>query len=415
MKEFEFLKVETKLDGDKIIGHASGAWAEVLGPYLEQFFDKLNSLKIIAKKDGANVFNLYNPPHPTEAGMRFITRKLRMTLEKKAYPVTANLAITHRCHCKCVHCSADPFIDRTRKEVTTEEVKQVVDGALQLGASLVIFVGGEPIIHKDLPELIAHVDKSKAVVMIFTNGFMLTENKCKELADAGLFSLNISIDSPHPEQHDEWRAVPGLWQRAFDGAARAREHGILTGISTYATHESMENGDTERLLQMAVEQGFHEVTIFDCIPSGRFLKDTSKILSPAEKKRVIELGRKFHNDRSHSLGVNVMAHINSPAGEGCYGAASQFYMTAYGDINPCDFNPVSFGNIKEMPIQAIWDKMVTHPDFSAKHPSCRMQAPKYRAKYIDPLPDDPRLPVLVEDADAGYPDPSKYARKTSER
>lgn len=410
MKQFEFLKVETEMKGGQIVGRASGAWAEILGPYLEQFFAKLNTLKVIAKKNGAHVFNLYNPPHPTEAGMRFLTRKLRMTLEKKAYPVTANLAITHKCHCKCIHCSADPFIDKSRQEVTNEEVKQVVDGALELGASLVIFVGGEPLIRKDLPDLIAHVDKSKAVVMIFTNGLMLTEEKCRELADAGLFSLNISIDSPHAKLHDEWRAVPGLYQKAFEGAARAREHGILTGISTYATHESLDNGDTERLLQMAVEQGFHEVTIFDCIPSGRFLKDTSKILKPPERKRVAELGMKFHNDRSHSMGVNVMAIINSPEGEGCYGASSQFYMTAYGDINPCDFNPVSFGNIREMPIQAIWDKMVAHPDFCYRHPGCRMQTAAYRKKYIDPLPESPRLPVLVEDADAGFPDPQKYAR-----
>ena len=205
--------------------------------------------------------------------------------------------------------------------------------------------------------------------------------------------------------------MPGLWQKAFDGAARAREQGILTGISTYATHDSLQNGDTERVLQMGLDQGFHEVTIFDCIPSGRFLKDASKMLTPEEKKEVSELGMKFHNDKSHSMGVNVMAIINSPEGEGCYGARSQFYMTAYGDINPCDFNPVSFGNIKEMPIQAIWDKMTGHPDFCYRHPSCRMQTPAYRKKYIDPLPDDPQLPVLVEDADAGFPDPEKYARK----
>ena len=101
----------------------------------------------------------------------------------------------------------------------------------------------------------------------------------------------------------------------------------------------------------------------------------------------------------HPMGVNAMSLINSPKGVGCYGAQSQFYMTAYGDINPCDFNPINFGNVRDMPIQAIWKKMVTHPDFSKRYPTCRMQSKAYRRKYIDPLPPDVSLPVPIEKYD----------------
>ena len=97
------------------------------------------------------------------------------------------------------------------------------------------------------------------------------------------------------------------------------------------------------------------------------------------------------------MGVNAMALINSPLGVGCYGAQSQFYMTAYGDINPCDFNPINFGNVRQMPIQAIWHKMTSHPDFNKRYPTCRMQSKAYRKKYIDPLPNDVKLPVAIED------------------
>jgi MoaA/NifB/PqqE/SkfB family radical SAM enzyme len=400
MPEFEFFSIDAHLEGDKVVGQAKGAWAEILQPYLDQFLGKLNTLKIIAKRQGGNVYNLYNPPHPTPAGMRFLSRKLKMTLAKQAFPVTANLAITHRCQCQCIHCSADPFRNPAREEVTADEIKAVVDGALRLGASLVIYVGGEPMLRKELYDLIKHVDKSKAVVMIFTNGILLTKENVKRLADAGLYSLNISIDSPVAALHDRYRKVPGCFQKAFDGAARAREAGILTGISTYATTHSLREGHLEELLTKGLKEGFHEVTIFDCIPSGKYLKDTSKMLAPEEKQKVIEIGQKFHQDRSHSMGVNIMAYINSSEGEGCYGASSQFYMTAYGDINPCDFNPISFGNVREMPIEAIWQKMVSHPDFCYRHPQCRMQTPAYRKKYIDPLPDNPQLPVAIEEVEA---------------
>ncbi len=394
METFDFFNIEAEIINGKVYGRSTGLLGDTLQPYVQQFFHKLNTLKIIAKVDGKHVYNLYNPPHPSSAGMRFLARKLKMTLQKMAFPVTANLAITHSCQCQCIHCSADPFKDPTKEELSVEEIKKVVDGALDLGASLIIYVGGEPMLREDLYELTKHVDKSKAVVMIFTNGLLLTEENVKRLKEAGLFSLNISIDHSESILHDDFRKVVGCYEKAFEGARRARKAGILTGISTYATHENLRDGHLEKLLQIAHEEGFAEVTIFDCIPSGRFLKDTSKILGPAERKAVIRLAKKYYE--TTPMGVNAMSLINSPMGVGCYGASSQFYMTAYGDINPCDFNPINFGNVRDMPIQAIWKKMVTHPDFNRTFSSCRMQSKAYRKKYIDPLPVNQKLPVPIE-------------------
>ncbi|MFH0962515.1 MAG: SPASM domain-containing protein, partial [Planctomycetota bacterium] len=197
----------------------------------------------------------------------------------------------------------------------------------------------------------------------------------------------------------EFRGVPRLYEHAFRGAAKCRGLGILTGISTYATGQNLRDGSLERLLRIAQDQGFHEVTIFDCIPSGRYLKDTGVMLTADEKKQVAQLSRRFH-EMDHPMGVVAQAIVNSPVGAGCFGAHPQFYMTAYGDINPCDFNPISFGNVRELPIQAIWHKMISHPDFARRHPTCRMQTPEYRAKYIDPLPENPKLPVTIEEVEA---------------
>ena len=392
--EFDFFSIETEMDGNRINATVNGILAPYLQPFVDQFYGVLNSLKVIAKKGEANVYNLYNPAQPTNAGMRALERKVKELVFKKVFPATANLAITHRCQCKCIHCSAEPFIDPDREDLTSDEIKEVIDGALDLGASLVILVGGEPLLRKDLTDLIRHIDPDKAIPMIFTNGALLEEN-AEELAEAGLQTLNISIDSSDAQIHDTYRKVPGLFKKAFDGARRCRELGILTGISTYAARESLESGRVEALLKMAQDQGFHEVTIFDCIPSGRYLKDKSVILTADEKKRVVELANRYHG-MDHPMGVVAQASVNSPTGAGCFGAYSQFYMTAYGDINPCDFNPVSFGNVRDLPIQAIWHKMIASEDFAQRHPTCRMQTESYRKKYIDVLPDNPKLPVTIE-------------------
>ena len=392
---WDFLSIETRMEGDKIIATTGGRLAPAVEPFVKRFFSVLNSLKVIAKKDGANVYNLYNPPQPSDAGLRALERKVKEVIFREIFPATANLAVTHKCQCKCRHCSAEPFVDPSREEVTTDEIKTVIDGALELGASLVIFTGGEPMLQPDLFELIDYVDKSKAMVMIFTNGQRLTQKNVNGLAQAGLTALNISIDHPDPEKHDAYRKVKNLWEQAMAGGQRALEAGILAGISTYATHETLADGSVEKLINIAIERRFNEITIFDCIPSGRFLKNTELILTDEDRARIVALYDKYH-EGDYPIGVVAMCKVNSPEGAGCFGAYSQFYMTAYGDINPCDFNPISFGNVRELPIQVLWSRMRSHPDFQIHHKTCRMQTPAYRAKYIDPLPDGVRLPVAID-------------------
>ena len=398
-KVFDFLSIQTRMEGDRIIAQATGQLGPVLQPFVDRFVGVLNSLKVIAKVNGANMYNLYNPPQPSKAGLRALERKLKEVVFGTVFPATANFAITFRCQCRCVHCSADPFIDPEREELTTDELKTVISGALELGSSLVIFTGGEPMLRDDLYELIAHVDREKAMPMMFTNGQFLTQENVARLKDAGLMTMNISVDSGDPEIHNKLRRMPGLFDQAIAGGKRAMEAGILTGLSTYANTRALRTGNLERLLKFAQDEGFNEVTIFDCIPSGKWLKQFDIVLTPDEKKQVIELGEKYHN-MDHPMGVISQSKVNSPEGAGCFGAYSQFYLTAYGDINPCDFNPISFGNVRDLPIQLLWQKMVSHPDFKVHHKTCRMQTPSYRAKYVDWLPDDVHLPIPIEHIDA---------------
>ena len=394
-QRWDFLNIETRMEGDRIVGTVGGTLAQAVQPFVDYFFGVLNSLKVIAKIDGANVYNLYNPPQPSAAGMRALERKVKEIIFKSIFPATANLAITHECQCRCRHCSAEPFVDPDREEVTSDEVKRVIDGAMELGSSLVIFTGGEPMLKGGLYELIDYVPKDKAMPMMFTNGQFLTQKNVDRLAQAGLVTMNISIDDPDARKHDAYRKVPNLWTSAMEGAGRALDAGILVGMSTYATHESLADGSVERLINIALEKGFKEITIFDCIPSGRFLKNTELILTDDDREKIIALYDKYH-EGDYPIGVVAMSKVNSPEGAGCFGAYAQFYMTAYGDINPCDFNPISFGNIREKPIELIWNQMISHPDFKTHHKTCRMQTPSYRAKYIDPLPDDPKLPIPIE-------------------
>jgi MoaA/NifB/PqqE/SkfB family radical SAM enzyme len=64
-------------------------------------------------------------------------------------------------------------------------------------------------------------------------------------------------------------------------------------------------------------------------------------------------------------------------------------------VNPCDFNPITFGNVRDEPLEAIWRRMVSHPEFGAHRLSCRMQSERYRRQFIAPIQDEERLPVSI--------------------
>ena len=70
-------------------------------------------------------------------------------------------------------------------------------------------------------------------------------------------------------------------------------------------------------------------------------------------------------------------------------------MTCYGDINPCDFNPITFGNVLEESLETIWRRIASHPEYAPHRHSCRMQSERYRSKFIKPIQQEERLPVDI--------------------
>jgi len=376
----------------KIAAHPTGPLAWFVRKDIERVVTNINSLnRPIATRDDGFVYTLYQPPVPSVRMVNAVSRALIQGREPPK-PTTCTLQVTARCQLDCAHCSAARFKTGERKELTTEEWISVIRQSEDIGIFNIVFTGGEPLLRKDICDLISAVDPTRANAMMFTNGLLLTEENVARLREAGLFSAMVSLDDSRPEEHNRLRGRENGFQDAVAGIKNALAGGLLVGISTYAGPEDVRSGRVEQMIEFAAEVGVHEVTVFDVVPTGKLLPlEHEQLLTDEDKDRLIEMERHYNQleDYPHII---TQAFINGPQGAGCFAAYVQYYMTTYGDVTPCDFTPLTFGNIRDEPLADIWDRMLTHPAYCKPSDHCRMQDPDFRANYIDDIPDATLLP-----------------------
>ncbi len=399
-RDIKLISFKKKANGE-IIGTG------ILNPLLEKFrllpmlflqanfyrkYDNLGTWK------GKRVANTFAPPVGSRPQFRALKGLIKSHLCPHPFPVAMTFAITYRCQCKCVHCSAGRHAKKGNSELSTEEAKQLIDDSQKLGVTIIAFTGGEPLVREDIYELIAHVDQQKAMPIMFTNGLLLNDENVERLFQAGMYSVFVSLDSPFPEEHDALRKMPGIFAKATDGINKLKQKGILVGISSYATRSATENKMYKKMYKLAQDLGVQNYILFDGVPTGNMLKDTSEMLTPDQREEIYQYSSKLFEKKmipplsSQSWQNSVEGNF---AGIGCLAANIQYYVSAYGEVTPCDFTPLSFGNIRNEPLKNIWSRMVNHPAYCHRSHFCRMQNPQFRKCYIDPIPNDAKLPYSI--------------------
>jgi MoaA/NifB/PqqE/SkfB family radical SAM enzyme len=402
-----------KFFGRNLISYRKHENGQVIGSgILNPILDRINVYRLllvillqanfynneVGKWNGKSVSNTFAPPTGSRPMFRALKGLIKSQLMTYPLPIAMTFAITYKCQCKCVHCSAGRHFRKDKKELSTEEAKKLIDDAQKLGVTIIAFTGGEPFLREDVFELISYVDKRKAMPIIFTNGQFLTEENVNKLVDAGLYSLFLSIDTIDPEEHNKLRGMPGLFQTGIEGVKRVKSKGIFTGLSSYATRSGTERGIYKQLYELTKELGLQNIILFDCVPTGNMLKDTSEMLTFELRSEIHKYSAEIFKSKkvpplsSQAWQNSVEAYLS---GIGCLAGNIQFYASAYGDISPCDFTPLSFGNIRNEPLKKIWMRIVKHPAYNHKSPFCRMQSADFRKFYIDPIPDDAYLPYKI--------------------
>lgn len=338
----------------------------------------LNHNKIIHFRDGYPVYSLSTPALFSKPASNFIARTLYRGIQNKNLPNLMSFAVNDICNANCGHCSFFNAVEQPdRNLLTLPQIKKLMRSAQELGVSMINLVGGEPLLHPDLPEIIASIDPDYSTTIMFTNGWKLQDHT-KELKRAGLDSIYVSLDATSAEEHDLIRGKKGLFNSALQGIESAKKLGFSVGISATLTPESYQKGEFIKMVEFAKEIGVHELLIFDALPTGRLKERTDLIDNNDWVEEMIE-GAIAYNQNPTYPGVIFFAYATSHRSVGCSCGTSYFYVSPYGDIMSCDFNHAKFGNILEEPLWKIWDRLTTLPEFcQAKWGGCKIKDSQFR-------------------------------------
>jgi MoaA/NifB/PqqE/SkfB family radical SAM enzyme len=124
-----------------------------------------------------------------------VARGLASAALDRDRPLIAHLVVTRRCNLSCGYCTE---YDKISPPVPTATLRRRIDHLARLRAVFVTFTGGEPLLHPELPALVAHARARGLIPVMNTNGFLLSRERIVALGDAGLYALQISVDGVEP-------------------------------------------------------------------------------------------------------------------------------------------------------------------------------------------------------------------------
>lgn len=304
-------------------------------------------------------------------------------------PFTIAWEVTRACAFACVHCRADAIPQRDPLELSTEEGYQLVDRFAEFGSPILIFTGGDPMMRRDLFDLIAYAaEKGLRCSLTPTATALPTLERLQKAKEAGIRRIALSLDAPDRKVHDEFRKVDGSWQRTMDILHRAKDTGLSVQVNTTVTKFNLDL--LPDMVPFIEEVGAVQWSVFFLVPTGRAQAKT--MISPEDHERVFhwlyELSREAPFDIKATaapmyrrVAIERRKQEAGAGGEVTFqGAGFQYadglhrprkgvndgngflFISHIGEIQPSGFLPITAGHVRE---DDVVDVYRNHPMFKA--------------------------------------------------
>jgi MoaA/NifB/PqqE/SkfB family radical SAM enzyme len=298
---------------------------------------------------GSLVIHSHLPPVNSKAYSRFIDEHLLGGING---PSHAQIGVTNACPQGCEYCYNR---SKTGTPMDTETIKRLVSDLVRMGVFWLGLTGGEPLLNKRLVEIVEAAGDG-CTVKLFTTGCTLTPRRAADLKKAGLAYVSVSLDSPDEAEHDRIRRYPGAYRTALQAIDIFQNvGGIHVSVSSVLGKSMLREDRVEELLRFLSGLGIDEAWLSECKPAVQGLWNPNDVITEQERQMLLRLQDR-HN-RDGGMTVNYLGHFEGRENFGCNAGNKMVYVDAFGNVSPCVFTPISFGNITERPIEKIYGEM----------------------------------------------------------
>lgn len=264
---------------------------------------------------------------------------LSMIEQRTGTALRAMLEISDRCNEVCVHC----YQEQGRKgEMSTEQVKAVMDELAQMGVLMLTLSGGEVTLRHDFIELVEHARSRAFAVRVFTNGLTMTRELAAEMKRLAVHCVEISLYSHRAEVHDFVTGVPRSFERTIAGIRYLGELGVDTHVKSPMM--AMNESEMDALRAFALSLGAHT-----------FSADPNMLMPREGGDRSPErLGRTQATFEAAVASVSPATTVEAPGAvrrvakdKPVCGAGATVLVEPNGEIRPCTMLDLKLGDVHE--------------------------------------------------------------------
>jgi heme b synthase len=317
----------------------------------------------------------------------------RSVLESPAPRVVA-WESTRACNLVCRHCRASAQETPEPDELTTEEVKRLVDQIASFSRPIFVITGGEPLMRPDVFDIAAYATERGLRVAFSPNGTLITPRVVREMQRAGVRRVSVSLDGSCAERHDGIRGVPGAFEAAVRGMRYCLEGDLPFQVNTTVMRQNVD--DLEAVHRLVVALGAAAWHVFMLVPTGRGRVDDE--LTPQGYEEILNwvyeaalnspiplrvtcgpqfmrlvLTRQKEGDVPPNLvggqgkaGHPGMDHMS----RGCLAGVGYCFISYRGEVYPCGYLPVLAGDVRQQDFRTIYQES---PVFQSLRDLSRLQ------------------------------------------
>ncbi len=339
---------------------------------------------------------------------------------------------TQQCNLRCIHCYAHAKARHQDNELSTSEGRRLIDDLAEMGAPVLLFSGGEPMMRKDLPELAAYAIERGMRAVISTNGTLIDPDAAKVLKDIGLSYVGISIDG-NKEINDRFRGVDGAFDAAMKGIENCQAEGLKVGLRFTINKFNAE--EIPYLFDLLEEREVPRICFYHLVYAGRGSSLVNEDLSHEETRSavdtIIDRTRQLHDRGKPKEVLTVDNHADGPylylrllrenpdraekvlellkMNEGNNSGRGIGCISWDGEVHADQFwRHKSFGNIRNRPFSEIWTDMSDPLMHKLKNKKAYVRGRCAECRWLDICGGNFRVRAEAVTGDIWAPDPACY-------